>query len=192
MTAAASCSQRNAPGDQYQSLEAEAARINPLRNHPRNIDTTLSAAPAPCATPCSTLTQISRLWRPTMNLSVSLACRKLTSLFTVTFTSLLLTLALAGIFANAQTASTSTSVTATSSSGDWTQFLNNSMQRWNPYENILGVNNAGSLQLKWTQTTTGAFYSDLVVANGVVYVSGGNGKRQGAMNRAAEIFFERR
>ncbi len=127
-----------------------------------------------------------------MNLSVSLACRKLTSLFTVTFTSLLLTLAMAGIFANAQTASTSTSVTATSSSGDWTQFLNNSMQRWNPYENILGVNNAGSLQLKWTQTTTGAFYSDLVVANGVVYVSGGNGKRQGAMNRAAEIFFERR
>ncbi|HLH35421.1 MAG TPA: PQQ-binding-like beta-propeller repeat protein [Alloacidobacterium sp.] len=111
-----------------------------------------------------------------MNLSVSLACRKLTSLFTATSTSLLLTLVMSGIFANAQTASTSTSVTATSSSGDWTQFLNNSMQRWNPYENILGVNNAGSLQLKWTQTTTGAFYSDPVVANGVVYVSGGDAR----------------
>jgi len=37
----------------------------------------------------------------------------------------------------------------TSSPADWTQFLRDNMQRWNPYETVLGVNNVGSLQLKW-------------------------------------------
>ena len=25
------------------------------------------------------------------------------------------------------------------------------MQRWNPYETVLGVNNVGTLELKWSQ-----------------------------------------
>src|SRR5581483_78298 len=105
-----------------------------------------------------------------MNHLITLACRKLTSLFTIPFTWLMLTLALAGMSANAQTASTSTSNAAASSPGDWTQFLNNSMQRSNPYETVLNVNNVGSLQLKWTQTKVNVFsYADPIVANGVLY-----------------------
>ena len=40
----------------------------------------------------------------------------------------------------------------TPSPADWTQFLRDNMQRWNPYETVLDVNNVGSLQLKWKNT----------------------------------------
>ena len=53
------------------------------------------------------------------------------------------------------------------------------MQRWNPYETVLNVNNVGSLQLKWKKPTGGNYnYADPTsggpnsspaVANGVVY-----------------------
>jgi hypothetical protein len=33
----------------------------------------------------------------------------------------------------------------TSSPADWTQFLRDNMQRWNPYETVLGVNNVSGL-----------------------------------------------
>jgi outer membrane protein assembly factor BamB len=66
-------------------------------------------------------------------------------------------------------------VTAPSSLGDWTQFLRDNMERWNPYETVLGIGNAGNLQLKWTQSNTSpsAYYSDPVAVNGVVYVGSG-------------------
>ena len=31
------------------------------------------------------------------------------------------------------------------------------MQRWNPYETVLSVNNVGSLQLKWKKPTGGNY-----------------------------------
>jgi len=37
---------------------------------------------------------------------------------------------------------------ASSSPGDWTQFLRDNMQRWNPYETAINASNADSLQLK--------------------------------------------
>ena len=62
---------------------------------------------------------------------------------------------------------------ATSSPADWTQFLRDNMQRWNPYETVLSVNSLETrgLKLNW-QSPTGNFYdsaSSPVLANGVVY-----------------------
>jgi hypothetical protein len=53
--------------------------------------------------------------------------------------------------AHAQTSddvSNSTAATTNPSPADWTEFHRDNMQRWNPYETVLGVNNAGSLHLK--------------------------------------------
>jgi outer membrane protein assembly factor BamB len=111
-----------------------------------------------------------------MNRSVSLACRKLISSFTVT--SFLLLIAMFNMPANAQTSTdhlhAGASVTA-SSPGDWTQFLNNSMQRLNPYETVLGVPSVVNLQLKWSEPNSLSYaaYGNPVVANGVIYVGGG-------------------
>jgi outer membrane protein assembly factor BamB len=55
----------------------------------------------------------------------------------------------------------------TSSPADWTQFLKDNMQRYNPYETVLSVNSVGGLKPKWTFTTIG---SSPAVANGVVYI----------------------
>jgi len=55
-----------------------------------------------------------------------------------------------------------------SSPADWTEFHRDNMQRWNPYETTIGVNNVGNLGLKWA-----AFIgtpTPSVVANGVAYV----------------------
>ena len=74
-----------------------------------------------------------------------------------------LLLAAAGTSAHAQT----------SSPADWTQFHRDNMQRWNPYETVLGVNNVGSLQVKWAYPIgldPGGLPSSPAVANGVVYV----------------------
>ena len=64
---------------------------------------------------------------------------------------------------------------AASSSGDWTQFLRDNMQRWNPYETVLGLNNVNeaSLGLKWTHQSS-AYYTDPAVVDGVIYVATGN------------------
>ncbi|MGC1296356.1 MAG: PQQ-binding-like beta-propeller repeat protein [Alloacidobacterium sp.] len=88
-------------------------------------------------------------------------------------TPLLLMLAAANTSAHAQTSNPSP--------GDWTQFHRDNMQRWNPYETVLGVNNVGSLQLKW-RNSLGSEVNDLdnffvsspAVVNGVVYVGSGD------------------
>jgi glucose dehydrogenase len=52
----------------------------------------------------------------------------------------------------------------------WAQFHRANMQRFNPCEKVLNVNNVGGLGLKWSYTTGGKVYSSPAVANGVVYV----------------------
>jgi glucose dehydrogenase len=54
-------------------------------------------------------------------------------------------------------------------SNNWSEFHRTNMARWNPYENVLNVNNAGNLQQKWSYYTGGSG-APPVVANGVVYV----------------------
>jgi len=74
--------------------------------------------------------------------------------------------------------STSADAQATSSPADWTEFHRDNMQRWNPYETVLGVNNVGGLQLKW-KNPNGAYFQALVsspaVANGVVFFTAEDG-----------------
>ena len=53
---------------------------------------------------------------------------------------------------------------------DWTEFHRNNMQRFNPYETLLNVNNVSSLQLKWSFPTGQSVFSSPAVANGVVYI----------------------
>jgi uncharacterized repeat protein (TIGR01451 family) len=62
--------------------------------------------------------------------------------------------------------------TSNPSPGDWTQFHRDNMQRWNPYETILGVNNVGSLQVKWNNPISQELspFSSPAVVNGVVYL----------------------
>jgi hypothetical protein len=36
---------------------------------------------------------------------------------------------------------------------DWSEFHRTNMQRWNPCENVLGVNNVGDLGVKWSYDT---------------------------------------
>ncbi len=55
-------------------------------------------------------------------------------------------------------------------SNNWTEFHRINMQRRNPYEKVLGVNNVGSLSLKWRHHTGSWVYSSPAVANGVVYI----------------------
>jgi hypothetical protein len=38
---------------------------------------------------------------------------------------------------------------------NWSQLHFDNMKRWNPYENVLGVNNVGGLQEKWSYATGG-------------------------------------
>jgi len=52
---------------------------------------------------------------------------------------------------------------------NWTEFLTKDMHRENPYENVLGVDNVGDLNVKWTYPTGGLVYSSPAVVNGVAY-----------------------
>jgi outer membrane protein assembly factor BamB len=54
-------------------------------------------------------------------------------------------------------------------STSWSEFDRPDMKRWNPYENVLNVNNVGSLQLKWKHPTGYGVISSPAVVNGVVY-----------------------
>ena len=76
-----------------------------------------------------------------------------------------LMLALANTFTQAQAPSTP-------SPADWTEFLRDNMQRWNPYETLIGVNNVGSLHVKWEGSMNVSQYivSSPAVVNGMVYV----------------------
>ncbi len=54
---------------------------------------------------------------------------------------------------------------------NWTEFHTQNMMRWNPYENVLNVDNVGSLLKKGSYTTGGSVGSSPAVVDGVVYVS---------------------
>jgi glucose dehydrogenase len=104
----------------------------------------------------------------------------------LTITSLGLMLAFANPSALAQ-ASADVSNAGTSpapSRSDWSQFHRDNMQRWNPYEAVLGVGNVGNLQLKWRKSIgiyIGGLQSLPTVANGAVYF-GTNGSGIYAVN----------
>jgi outer membrane protein assembly factor BamB len=91
----------------------------------------------------------------------------------------------ANLSAHAQTSDnvipSGTSASTTSSPADWTQFHRDNMQRWNPYETVLNINNVGSLKVKWSYVTADVAYSSPAVANGVVYI-GNNSKNLYALN----------
>jgi outer membrane protein assembly factor BamB len=95
---------------------------------------------------------------------------------TASFRILNLLLAVAPLWLMLTTTTTSAyAQTSNPSPGDWTEFHRANMQRWNPYETLLGVKNVGSLQLKWKYATGlfpdyGTIRSSAAVANGVVYV----------------------
>ena len=53
----------------------------------------------------------------------------------------------------------------------WAEFHRYNMQRWNPCERVLGVNNVGNLVVKWSYATGGnVAFSSAAVASGVVYI----------------------
>ncbi len=92
-----------------------------------------------------------------------------------------LMLAAANTSAYAQTSDNVSNASATTtpapSPADWTQFHRDNMQRWNPDETVLGVNNVASLQLMWQSGVCcgGGFgLAPPAVANGVVYVGCGS------------------
>ena len=95
---------------------------------------------------------------------------------------LCLLLAAALISANTQVSNdvshSDASTTAVSSPADWTQFHRDNMQRWNPYETTLGINNAGTPQVKW-KNPLGMYrvilQPALAVANGVAYSGSDDG-----------------
>src|SRR5208337_218321 len=53
---------------------------------------------------------------------------------------------------------------------NWSEFHRTNMQRRNPCEKVLNVNNVGNLGLKWSYATGGAVRSSPAVANGAGYV----------------------
>jgi hypothetical protein len=53
---------------------------------------------------------------------------------------------------------------------NWSEFHRTNMERWNPCEKVLNVQNVGNLGLKWSYTTGGTVQSSPAVANGVVYI----------------------
>lgn len=58
---------------------------------------------------------------------------------------------------------------------DWSEFHNRNMQRWNPDEHVLNINNVGSLRPKWSLNERSSVASLSAVAKGVVYFGdGGN------------------
>jgi glucose dehydrogenase len=61
------------------------------------------------------------------------------------------------------------------SRADWTEFHRLNMMRFNPHEQVLNVNNVGTLGLKWSYSTGGGISSSPAVVNGVVYVSSNDG-----------------
>src|SRR5215469_5758491 len=96
-----------------------------------------------------------------MNSPIRIVHKFITVLTAVTTAPLCLMLAAAGTSADAQ---------ATSLLADWTQFHRDNMQRWNPYETVLGVGNVGGLHVKWKDIMGSSVSSSPAVVNGVVYV----------------------
>ena len=97
----------------------------------------------------------------------------------IVIASLCLMLAAAKTSAHAQTSddvpNSTPAASATPSPGDWTEFHRDNMQRWNPYETLLGVGNVKSLQERWQTLIdeslgSGNLFSTPAVVNGVMYV----------------------
>lgn len=67
---------------------------------------------------------------------------------------------------------------------NWSQFHFDNMMRWNPYENVLNVNNVGSLQEKATYSywREDDYITYPLVANGVLYTSNYDGSSIYALN----------
>jgi outer membrane protein assembly factor BamB len=93
---------------------------------------------------------------------------------TVSFRIVSSMLAIAPLWLMLAAASTSaqSQTSGMSSPADWTEFLRDNMQRWNPYETVVGVGNAASLRVKWmgSLNVTQGLISSPAVVNGVVYV----------------------
>src|SRR5580704_17635676 len=87
-------------------------------------------------------------------------------------------LTIASLWLMLATANTSAYAQTTSSPADWTQFHRDNMQRWNPYETVLGVGNVGGLQVKW-KNPIGLYKSGNMSSsagvNGVVYFGSDDG-----------------
>jgi uncharacterized repeat protein (TIGR01451 family) len=116
----------------------------------------------------------------------TLAVRKQTPSFrTMTLMLAIAPLWLAAARTSAQTShDVSTSTTTTSPApSNWSQFLEDNMQRWNPNETILGVNTVDSLTLKWDLfgelgACSGGCSPQLsspAVVNGVIYFASVDG-----------------
>jgi outer membrane protein assembly factor BamB len=60
---------------------------------------------------------------------------------------------------------------------NWSEFHRSNMQRWNPCETVLNVNNVRSLELKWSFKAGNQPFLDNTpaVVNGVVYAGSGSG-----------------
>jgi outer membrane protein assembly factor BamB len=119
-----------------------------------------------------------------MNSPICLTQRKQTASFRIVslllaIAPLWLMLATANTSAHAQTSddvSNSGAAATAPSLADWTQFHRDNMQRWNPYETVLGVGNVGGLQLKWKKSAyPNNPLSSPAVVNGVVYIGSGDG-----------------
>jgi len=59
---------------------------------------------------------------------------------------------------------------------NWTEFLTQDMRRENPYENVLSVDNVGSLEKRGMGKTGSYIFSGPAVVDGVVYVATEDGK----------------
>ncbi len=59
-------------------------------------------------------------------------------------------------------------------STNWSEFHRPNMQRWNPYEKVLGVKTVRNLRLKWNYATGKPVMSSPAVVNGVVYFGSTN------------------
>ena len=79
-------------------------------------------------------------------------------------------LAIAPLWLMLVAANSSAYAQSTSSPADWTQFLRDNMQRYNPYETVLGVNSVENLGLKWVNNALSNSPSSPAVVNGVVYI----------------------
>ena len=108
-----------------------------------------------------------------MNSPIRLINKKQTTSFRIVS----LMLAIAPLWLMLAAANTSAHAqTSSPSPADWTQFHRDNMQRWNPYETVLGVGNVGGLQLKWKKSAyPNNPLSSPAVVNGVVYIGSGDG-----------------
>jgi glucose dehydrogenase len=157
-------------------------RRRPHGSIPRGQNPTASI----CATPPLLTTDVRAVWGCAMNspICVTNFCvtnRKQTASFSIAG----LILAIMPLSLMLAVANTSAQTQTTSSPADWTQFLRDNMQRYNPYETVLNVNNVGRLQLKWSfylGSMAGGQFSSPAVVNGVVYVGSSDNDSVYAVN----------